>query len=248
MALPFGPPTVLDLITLCMKEAGVIGVGQTPSSYDATDAVSRLNFILDEWNTQRWLVFRNNTIGFQSIGSQSYTVGPGQQYDTGAGPRPDRIESAFLRQTVPSFPNQLDYPLEILTSQEDYNTIPLKGLNSFPQYVWYDNQFPTGLLYPWPVPEASLYSVFITYMQQLVGVTSLTETISLPAQYYNAIYTNLAAILRDAYDLPPRPVLIGRAKQALNVIRGGNAQITRLRMPDELSRRGVYNIFTDQFR
>lgn len=247
MALP-GSPNARDLITLSLKEAGITGVGQPASAEDSNDALTRLNWMIAQWRQKRWMVFRLNTIGFTSTGVLSYTVGPGGNYDTGVNPRPPRVESAFLRQTVPSFPNQLDYPLEILTSREDYNRLPLKALNSFPQYIWYDNAFPLGNLFPWPVPEASLYSVFISFMDALLEVNSLNDVLVLPAEYFAALNTNLAVILRDAYDLPPKQVLIARARDALNVIKGANTQIARLTMPDGVTRRGVYNIFTDQFR
>lgn len=234
------------MILLSLKEAGIIGVGQMAGPEDMKDALTRLNWMIAQWRRKRWLVYRLKTLECPSTGAQSYTVGPGGDYDTPI--RPPRIESAFLRQDTPSYPNQLDYPLEILTSREDYNRIPLKALASFPQYVWYDNAYPMGVLYPWPVPQASLYSVHISVLDELVQITDINDDLVLPEEYYAAINTNLAIILRDAYDLPAKPVLIARAKDALNVIKGSNAQIARLGMPDGLGRPGVYNILTDQFR
>ena len=54
-----------------------------------------------------------------------HPVGPGGDFVTPI--RPDKIESAYARQTniAPLTP---DYPLGLITAMEDYNRIRLKGL------------------------------------------------------------------------------------------------------------------------
>lgn len=202
--------------------------------------------MLAEWQVQRWLVYHLVDVSKVSTGAQSYTVGPGGDYNVVAAP--DRLEAAFFRQLVQSQPNQIDYPLELLQSREDYNNIALKQLASFPQCIFYDSNYPLGVIYPWPVPQANIYEVHITLKAILTQIAALNTVINLPLQYHNAIYRNLLVLFRSAYDLPPKPVDVALAKKALDVIRGANAQIARLTMPMDLVRPGIYNPYSDQVR
>lgn len=236
--------TPLDIITLSLKQSGVIGVGQTPLAEDTNDAFTLLNFMLNQWQSKRWLVYHLIDVSFVSTGAKFYTVGPGQQFNC---TRPDRIEAAFFRQTIPSVPNQIDYPLQQISSRENYNDIALKNLTSFPSYYFYDSAFPIGFLYPWPLPQANLYEIHISIKETLAAFTSLTQAIILPEEYYAALLYNLAVRLRPMYQLPPDPTTIALAKDALAVLRGSNAQIPALTLDRNLIRGGIYNIYADSF-
>jgi hypothetical protein len=238
--------TPLDIITLALKSVGVIGVGQTPLAEDSNDAFTQLNMMLGQWNRKRWLVYHLVTSGIVSTAAQSYSVGPGG--DINVPKRPDRLEAAFFRQLIQSQPNQIDYPLEILEAREDYNNIALKQLQSFPSYIFYDSDWPTGHIYPWPVPQSAIYEVFITYKETLTAFTGLTQSIVLPDEYLAALMFNLAIRLYPQYSRPPDPVIVGLASDALNTIRGANVQIARLQMPTDLVRPGIYNPYSDQIR
>jgi hypothetical protein len=237
--------TALDIITQALKKAGILGVGQTPLAEDVNDAFSDLNDMLGQWQRKRWLVYHLVTYEHVGTGAEYYTVGPAG--DFAINPRPDKIESAFFRQLVQSEPNQVDYPLSIIFAREDYNLIALKQLQSFPQYIFYDSGFPLGKVYPWPLIQSDLYSLHITVKDTLNQFTTLNEVIELPLEYFAALKFNLAIRLRQAYQLPPDGVLVGLAKDSLNVIRNANFQVARLHVPAALIRPGIYNIYSDTF-
>ncbi len=163
--------------------------------------------------------------------------------------RPSRIEAAFLRQLVQSQPNQIDYPLEQLPSMEDYSRLALKGLVSFPGAFFYDPALPLGYLYPWPVPQANIYALGIVIREALptAFATQATQVV-LPYEYYEALTTNLGMALRGRYGLGSYPgdTLPKRAAQSKAVIAGTNTAIARLSIDPALSRRGIYNIFSDR--
>lgn len=237
--------TALDIITQAMKKAGVLGVGQTPLAEDTNDAFQDLNDMLGQWQRKRWLVFHLVDYAVMGTGNEYYTVGPGQEFDI--SPRPDKIESAFFRQLVQSQPNQIDYPLSIIAAREDYNLIALKQLQTFPQYLFYDSGFPIAKAYAWPLIQANLYELHLTVKQTLNQFTALNDVVELPLEYMAALKFNLAIRLRQAYALPPDPVLVGLAKDALNVIRNANLQIPRSQIAQDLIRPGIYNVFSDTF-
>lgn len=229
-----GQTTPLDIIRMALKDCGKLGVGQPPLAEDVNDAYQKVQWMLSEWQRRRWLIWHLVNTGFTADGSQSFTVGPGGKYPI--SPRPDKIESAFMRQVIPSFPNQVDYPLEILQTWEDYSRLGFKQLISFPQAVFYDPGWPVGTLHVWPVPSAGLYSVFIQTKEILSQFTSLNEAINLPPEYYSAIHWNLAYRLAPGYGLEPSDVVKRMAKNSLNVIRMANTAIGRLSMPKQLVR------------
>jgi len=237
--------TPKEVITQALKKAGVLGVGQIALAEDVNDAYSDLQDMLGQWQRKRWLIWHLVDYSFTSTGAQSYTVGPGGNFNI--SPRPDKIESAFFRQTVQTQPNQIDYPLAIIPDRETYNLIALKQLTTFPQYLFYDSGFPTGTAYPWPLPQASIYSIHLTVKETLSQFTSLSQTISMPLEYFAALKYNLARRLRQSYQLPPDMELNALAVDALNVIRNANTQISRLQIPRDLIRPGLYNVFSDTF-
>lgn len=239
-----------DICAAALKECGAIGVGQTPLAEDSNDAQARLQWMLQQWERKRRLVYHLETFSVTSTGAVSYTVGPLGDINTGpSSVRPNRVESAFLRQVTQSQPNQIDMPLEIIQAREDYNRIRLKQLQAFTEYLYYDPAWPLGVAYPWPVPNPTIYEIHCTVRAQLPQ-RFLTSAIkfALPYEYYAAMVYNLALRLRPKYRIGtfPGDTLPGMAKDSLNVLRTGNAQIGRLLMPADLTRDGNYNIFSDR--
>ena len=349
-----------DLLTVALQDCGRLGTGQDATGEDITKAWARGQFMLQEWESKRWMVYHLATYSIVATGQTSYTLGPGGEINTNqvqmwgleglaplsasggtgyavndtinltatppSGPastqlqvkvlsigsggvietveivssgtypaplpnqwtqtatsgvglnaiigfptwglswnsntglpnmytnpsgskRPGKIESAFLRQIQISQPNQVDYPFQILQSQEDYNRIALKQLQSFPGAVFLDSQFPLGNLYTYPVPQASIYSINVSVLEQLPSsFSTLATPLCLPFEYFSCITLNLALRLRVTFQIPtfPGDPLPGMAKNAMNTVRGPNVQIARLHMPEMLVRPGIYNIFSDR--
>lgn len=242
--------TLQDLCSEALHTCGLLGLGQTANAEDINRAWTHLQWMLQEWERKRWLIYHLVTLSIVSTGARTYTVGPGGDIDTGVDSvRPVKLESAFLRQLVNSQPNQVDYPLELLGSMEDYNKIALKGLSSFPGTIFLDTGWPLGTIYPWPVPQASIYSVHITVVAQLPSSFATPAAVfNLPYEYYSAMHFNLAMRLRAAYQIGsfPGDTLPMLAKNGLATLRGANTQIARLVVPD-MNRSLIYNIFSDRY-
>ncbi|HEX3574569.1 MAG TPA: hypothetical protein VHU42_08225 [Rhodopila sp.] len=93
--------TAGDLVTFALRTAGVNGVGQTPLAEDAQTGLQLLANVAAEWQRRRWLVWSLTETALVSTGAQTYTVGTGGDFPI---PRPDRIDSAFARQSQGGFP------------------------------------------------------------------------------------------------------------------------------------------------
>lgn len=238
-----------DLIAQALVEAGVVGVGQSPTAEDTQQSWARLQWMLQGWASKRWLVYHLVTKVVTSTGAVSYTVGPGGDFDTGAATlRPDKIESGFLRQLASGGALPIDYDLGLIQSMEGYNLIALKTLQSFSSAIFYDPAYPLGKLYPWPVPNPTVYAIGITIKEQLpVKFPTLATVFTLPFQYFEAILYNLAIRLRSMRQIATQPgdALPGLAKDGLGVLRTGNTAIAELQT-NVGTQSGGYNIFSDR--
>jgi len=234
--------TPAELITLALKQSGVLGVGQTASAEDMNDAFKLLQMMLGQWQVDRFMVFHLVTNSILCTGQQSYTIGPGGNINI---PRPDRISSAFVRQLTQAQTNQADYPLTILDAREDYNRIVLKEQGTWPVYLFYDSGFPMGTLYPWSIPD-SQFELFVTTYAQIQNFTTLQQAFNLPPQYEEAIMWNLAGRLRPMYGMQPDQTISQLALASLSTVKGSNTQIPRMQVDPILTRTGTYNPYSDQ--
>lgn len=235
--------TWADVISLALRNAGVIGQGQTAGAQDLNDACAMMNDMIAQWQQRRYLVYHLVEYTVPANGSQSYSVGPGG--DISVPQRPAAINAAFARQTINNNPNQIDYPLAILSSREDYSRIAMKSLQSFPQWCWYDAATPLGYLFVYPV-VTNQFTLHLVFREQLQTAVALTDTITLPAEYKEALLYNLAIRLSINYGTPLDPRVAALAKAALETMRTVNAQVPTMQMPNIVSGLGRYNIFSDR--
>lgn len=143
--------TARSIIELAMKEAGVLGVGQSLLAEDINDGFTLLNNMLAQWQKRRWLVPNLMEVVAAGNGNKSNLIGPGQYYNSA---RPDKIQAAYFKQLTGGISaNQVSYPLIPIWSYENYANIALKELATWPIYFFYDAKFPYGNVYIWPIPD-----------------------------------------------------------------------------------------------
>lgn len=244
------PTYGLDIVDQALKKSGILGIGRQASAEDINDGLADLNDMIAEWNTQRWMIWGLLSLGFVSDGRTTpYSVGPGGDYSVDR--RPDRLESAFLRQLV-SPPQGLntDTPVKILPSLEEYSRLSTKALQSFTLYAFLDSSWPMGQLYLYPWPSASIYSIFLQMKGVIPIIEETTDLSVVPTQYVSAMKFNLARRLRQGYGkgMTPDLELNKLARNSLNVVKQSNLQIPELVMPRVLTIMSTsYNILSDQW-
>jgi hypothetical protein len=247
---PEEPATPVDtcgqLLTNALVDSGVLGIDEAPEQAQINRALTQVNWLLAQWARKRWLVYRIQDYSFVSTGAQSYQVGLKATVDI--NPRPDRLEYAFLRFLNQSNPGNLmpDIPIEIVQSHEDYARIPVKGVGTLPWRIFYDPVWPIGLLFPWPVPQATIYEIHVGFKVVLPRFTSVQQKINLPPEYEAALNWCLARRLRASYQMPADPEVNQFARDALNTIRLANTAVGRLRLPSFLrGRNRAYSYQSD---
>lgn len=234
------PQTARDFITLAMKEAGVLGVGQTLLAEDINDGLTYLQRMTNLWQKKRWLTPALEQFSIVCDGSISYTIGSGGDLDIA---RPPKISAAWIVQNnTGSTPVSL--PLRPIFSYEDYALINIKELNSLSGWFFYDAQWPLANFFPIPI-ASDLYTIYLV-VQKLLNFPddSLDTVFELPPEYEEAIHYNLAVRLCSAYQLPVPPDTRKLAKASLNTLRVTNTQVPRLGMPRGLmGNRGGFNLW-----
>lgn len=178
--------TIRSIVTLAMKEAGVLGVGQSLLAEDINDGYTLFSRMLSAWQVSRWLVPGLTDISAISNGAKSNKIGPGQFYNS---MRPDKILAAYFIQLNTGNSVTVSYPLRPIWAYENYAQLSLKNLNSFPQYFFYDGAFPNGNVYIWPVPNTN-YEIHLIVKLPISEQTSIdTGAITLPGLgYTNGFY------------------------------------------------------------
>lgn len=249
--------TARDMCLLAMKNASLLGVGQSPITEDLTDVFNLLNGMMGIWSRNRWLIWHLLDLHVATLqdAKRQYSIGVGPAGSRIAAdfdfPRPDRLEAAYFRQFVTSAGSTgggpVDFPLQLLQSMEDYSQLALKYLASWPQAVFYDAAFPFGQIYPVPIPNVANSELHVIIKDTLNQFATLSTPVYLPPEYYETIWTNLAIRVGAAFPgANVNELTKGLAKASLAIIRKANAQIPRLRMPSSLVRPPLYNILSGQ--
>jgi len=145
-------------------------------------------------------------------------------------PRPLRITSGFTRI------NQLDFWLDVMGTQDEYNAILYKAQpGPWPVVGWYNNTFPFGLLnvYQTPGQNAQVHLFCDTVLSNL----SLTTTVQMPQGYVRMLKWLLARDLAPMYGTMLSPQQISLMKEAENMVRELNREpAARTKYERELSR------------
>ena len=139
--------TVQNLIDLAAKDLGVLASGESLQPEEYTDALNKLNALLDSWDAMKLNIFAINRNQYSLVnGTGSYTLGSG---GTLASTRPIAIVAASIIDSNHSTPMRL-------ISKDEYAAIPTKTDTSItPKVLYSDNDFPLTTIYVQPLPSGT---------------------------------------------------------------------------------------------
>lgn len=237
--------TALDIIQDALELLGVYGPGDTISAADGARMLSVLNDMLDVWSNESLACFAELTQSFALVVNKSqYTVGPGGDIN---GARPLKIieapGGAFLLDT-----NNNRYLMTVV-DQMTWNLQTTAVANSnLPDLMFYDPQYPLGIINIWPTPAMSYTCSFTSYLQ-LGDFASLGATFSLPPGYKRAITTNLAISGKPYFTGSQLdPDVREEARTTKGSVKRNNMRTQIAVYDPELVARGssTYNIYSDR--
>ena len=202
-----------DIIARALRINNVLASGETATSDEQADGLTALNAMLSGWQTNKLNVYSmvedTHTL---VVGTASYTIGTGATISTD---RPERIEHAYTRES-----GNLDYPLDIINS-DSYESIIQKDLQSRPEVLYYNPEYPLGKIFLYPTPSTAS-TLVITSWTQLQSFATIATAVSLPSGYEDAMAYNLALRIAPEYGIPLRQGIKFLADETLGNIRRAN--------------------------
>ena len=195
-----------------MRLAGILAANETPTADDTQTALSVLNDLLEQWNTQRLTVYRVRDDTYTlTINDGSYTIGPSGDFN---GLRPIQIQGGYT--TI----NGVDFPLEVI-DQTKYDSIGYKANGGVPAYICYNAGFPLGTVQLYPVPSVAS-TITIQYDMQFTALATSSDAISYPPGYAKALKYELAIELCAEFQTPVSPVVLKIASESKGDIKRMN--------------------------
>ena len=205
--------TALQLIEDALREIGIKDDANALSAEESAHGLRVLNRLLGRWSQRRLLLPVLSDVSIPLDGSASYTIGP-----TGdvVATRPIRVEMA--RHVL----NGLEYPVRVLNQQE-WNAISDKALTGEPVCdVWYEATPTNGTLHLHAI--ASTGTLKINSRALLLSVTSLTQVLTLPEGYEDALVPALADACASSYQIQTSGDVLRRAAAGMRAIQNANAE------------------------
>lgn len=212
--------TALDLITTALRTLGLLASGEAPSASEGEDGLETLNEMIDSWNAERQAIYTTSSNDYPLIlGKQTYTLGPGGDFDA---PRPARIDA--MSSILLNDPNNpVEVPIAMFTVEQWQTEVPVKIVTgNFPQICYDTGDFPLRVLNMWPIPTLEQNSVRIYGWQALAAQTLFSE-VAFPPGYAEAFRYNLAGRLAPEYGVTPSPLVVALAVQGLARVKTMNA-------------------------
>ncbi len=237
--------TAQDIIQDALEMIGVYSPGDAISSADASRALTVLNDMLDSWSNESLSCYNIlEQSGTFVPGQSAYTIGPGGNINA---TRPLKIQndtgSAYILDV-----NNNKYMIDVV-DRKMWNMKTTAVANSdLPELLFYDMQFPLGIINVWPTPSIG-YTFYFDSFLQLVDFSGLTSVANLPPGYMRAIKANLAAELLPYFrDAQINPLIAIRAMESKGNIKRTNMKTQIAVFDPELVARGAatYNIYADR--
>ena len=244
--------TAQQIIMTAYQMIGYYGASETMNSADSALGLDQLNKLLDSWSNTPLACF---AITEQSLplqpGVSAYTIGT-----TGGAmvnlPRPIRIMegpgAAYLQDI-----NQNNYRVDVVP-REQWNQIANRGPNTtsnIPDTLFYDPQFPLGVINLWPTPNEGGYTLFFDSYAQLADMANLVQVFALPPGYELAIQTNLALLLYPfCFKGEPSRTVVTAASRSLTNVKRSNRRNNVAQFDQEIVSRSqpTWNIYSGRYQ
>ncbi len=159
-----------------MQDLGALGSGEQPSAEEYMDMMDRLNWLLKSWQADGCNLWREteDTASF-TTGTATVTLDPIVI---------DVIEARLIQSST------FERPLQ-RWERGEYMAIPNKANPGFPTAYYLNKQRDSVTMTVWPVPSQNM-DVKYTYARVIEDVTDPNETLDVPQQWAETVWTNLA--------------------------------------------------------
>jgi len=204
------------LINLTLGDMGVLAPGESVSADDYAFCLLRLNALIDSLSAQALPIPQiTRRTNLPVSGVESYTIGTGQTWNIS---RPIKIKAAA------SVNGGHSEPVEIITA-EQWAQIGDKSLTgNWANRLYYNNGYPTGIVYLWPKPAATGTMQLDNY-EALALLATLATVVVLPPGYERMLAHLLGPEISGAFGKPITEAMMALANDAKASVFGLNQAI-----------------------
>jgi hypothetical protein len=207
-----GPFTAQDIIDEAAELLGIVSPAGMTNADDANSCLRTLNLMLSAWSSDEVSARAYVTETFPITGGiRQYTWGTGADWNS---TRPMKVVTAGL-QYVQN--NNLIIPMEIGGSDHYQAFGDRLIVTGPPQFVFPDMLMPNAIMNMYPIPDQG-YSVVVTSIKDLAGMTSLSTPFSIDSMYYQPMVYNLAVAMAPKFGKKPDPSLVAIAMKGYGVL------------------------------
>lgn len=223
---------VSDLLRLALGEIRVTRAGDVTGPDDQADALLLFNELLDALNADSRAVYTRTFTTFTPLiaNHQPHTIGlaaNAPDFTVTIG-RPKSVLKGNIILT-----GNIRSPLDIV-DDDQWNAIRAGAAagqtptitSSIPRVLRYDNAWPLGSLYLWPVPSIAYGLELLT--ETLLASVADSDMLDLPFGYPMALHLTLAEMCANMWGQALPQNLERRARDARAVIWGANDTIPNL--------------------
>lgn len=223
------PTTLADLLKPALRMAGITKLaGNTPGPDQYGELIPAMNRMLGGWNIDGHRVFTSSIATYPLASSKKiYTIGPTGDF---AAPRPAYIKLAnFLFPTKPITRR----PIHI-ADDDEWSRIAVQDISGAPPWVlYYDGGYDAnkaGSIFIYPQPPAGYSLELYTWQALPNGFVAVTDIVTLPDGYEDAIVSNFALRVGALY---PHEAKISdetrlQARQSLDALIALNSRSPKL--------------------
>lgn len=237
-------PSALDIIKSALRLIGALDPDEEPEGAEAQDALEILNQLIDDWNSERLMVYGIEILEFDlTVSQQTYTLGVNGDFDIA---RPARIDAAgIVMLNNPAQP--LEIPIEVLDSV-GWSEIPVKNITStVPLKMYNDESIPYMNLSFWPIPTAPIKVRLYCWIGN-AKFTDLDMLIVVPPSYIKALRYCLAVDLAPEWGMPVPEAVAAQAILSRAKIKSFNTPAYTLTVGAEYGAgRGYWDYRSDTF-
>ena len=208
--------TAYDLVSLALREIGVIALGDNIADNVAQEALVVLNSLRAEYS----LTVKNNEVYdetfFPTAGTMSITLGTDGVTPGDIPTRPAKITQVILLNGV----NGVNIPLTI-KPYEQFRTQSLQNIVAVPNTAYIDTEYPYRHVWFYP-------GLNVGWGCRVMGLKYMTEYESLqdpyfdPPEYFSIMYLSLALRMAPKYGVELPDGVLAQCKSALKAVRNNN--------------------------
>lgn len=234
--------TANDIILGAIRQCSSATPGEAISGDEASNALVVLNDMIGSWSAESFMPpFKTKQTFTLTQSKQSYTIGTSGSPDFNQT-RPDGIANVYFTDTT-NASNPIDYAGDFM-SQDQYNSIPLKSIAGIPHWLYYDPQYPNGVIYIYETAGNANFTMTCELLMPVAQFATLSTTLSMPPEWNHAMKMLLADLLAFEYGYQMTERQIQEIERCRSWIMAKNAKRELAVFDPLFHRRGSYTILS----